>query len=196
MPKTKPAPASKTDNAQTAFLTRVALGLIARAEKKLGVGLDYTRKIAATDLRLLTRYNRLFGFLDPNKNCPPEAYHTARLRGALAADCGTCVEAEINLARRAGLSHSLIAMILKGTDGLPAPLAAVAQLADATTRDHSDAGDARETIRSAYGDTGLIELAYAMNGAALLPGIKRAMGYATACDLTLMRDLHKPDSTS
>lgn len=185
MPKTTPP-----NTPQNAFLTRIALLLIGRAERKLGVALDYTRQIARTDLRLLTRYNRLFGFLDPNRNCPPEAYHAARLRGALSADCGTCVEAEMNLARRARLPDPLIRAILTG-EGLPADLAAVVALADAVTGTRSDDPDARAAIVQAYGQAGLIELAYAMNGAALLPGIKRAMGHATACDLALMGGLHR-----
>ena len=170
------------------LLTQFAHRLIARAERRLGVALDYAHKIADTDLRLMTRYNRIFGVMDPRKHLPTDAYHVARLRGALAADCGSCVEAEIALARRAKLPDALICDIL--TDApLPAPLNHVARLSDAVTRDRTDAPDARDAIRAKYGEAGLIELAYAMNGAALLPGIKRAMGYATACDLALMKDL-------
>ncbi|MEL6957946.1 MAG: hypothetical protein AAGL89_03210 [Pseudomonadota bacterium] len=170
------------------MLTHIAMTLIARAERRLGVTLDYTRKIAATDIRLLLRYNKIFGFLDPNTKVPPLAYHTARLRGALAADCGTCVEAEINLARGAGLTSDQIDAVLAARyDDLPADIAAVAVLADAVTAHRVDASEARTRIIETYGHEGLIELSYAMNGAALLPGIKRAMGYATACDLTLLR---------
>ncbi len=192
---TQPAKPDSHADTRLAALTRIALLMIGRAEKRLGVGLDHTRHIARTDLKLLTRYNRLFGFLDPNRNCPKQAYHTARLRGALAADCGTCVEAEMNLARRAKLPDALIAAILRG-EGLPDDLAAVVALADATTRDRGDDSAAREAVRAAYGDAGLIELAYAMNGAALLPGIKRAMGDATACDLDMMRRVQRKDGSA
>lgn len=161
---------------------------ISKGEARIGVALDYTRKIAATDLRLLMRYNRIFGFLDPIKHVPPMAYHTARLRGALAADCGTCVQAEINLARAAGIDAKTCDAIVSGNYAtLPAPIAAVAQLSDAVTHTRTDAPVARGVVLDAYGDAGLIELSFAMNGAALLPGIKRAMGYATTCDLDLMR---------
>lgn len=173
------------------MLAKLAHFLIRRAEKRLGVGLDYTHEIADTNFGLLTRYNRLFGFLDPNRHVPAEAYHTARLRGALAADCGTCVEAEINLARHAGLNDNLIRAIVSGGD-LPASLAPVATLADAVTRDRADAVEARAAIVQSWGKSGLIELGYAMNGAALLPGIKRAMGHATTCDLTAMAKLMGP----
>lgn len=162
-------------------LTKFALVLIGRAEKKLGVALDYTRQIAATDIGLLTRYNRLFGFLDPVKHLPKEAYHAARLRGALAADCGTCVEAEINLALAAKLTKAQVRAIVYGE--ATGVLADVIALTDAVVRDRVDAPEARDAVKAAYGEAGLIELSYAMNGAALLPGIKRAMGYATQCNL-------------
>ncbi|AVO37161.1 hypothetical protein [Pukyongiella litopenaei] len=171
-------------------LHRLISFLIGRAEKRLGVTLDYTREIAGTDLRLLFRYNRIFGFLDPNNNVPVDAYHVARLRGALAADCGECVKAEINLARSAGLSAQLLDQVVSGQYAtLPAGLAAVATLADSVAGLRADNMEAREIVRAQYGDAGLIELAFAMNGAALLPGIKRAMGYTTACDPGLVRTL-------
>lgn len=162
--------------------------LIGRAESRLGVSLDYVRQIAGTDFGLLRRYNRVFGFLDPNRKVPAPAYHAARLRGALAADCGTCVEAEMNLARQAGLSGALIDQILAGRGPLiTEPLGAVIALSDAVVARREDDAEARDAVRAAWGEAGLIELAFAMNGAALLPGIKRAMGYATSCNLDVLR---------
>ncbi|WP_435661091.1 hypothetical protein [Leisingera caerulea] len=172
------------------MLTAVATFFIRRAEKRIGVSLDYVRHIARTNFSLLSRYNRIFGFLDPNRHVPAAAYHAARLRGALAADCGTCVEAEINLARAGGLDEELINAILRADfQTLPPELAPVVQLADAVTARREDDPEARSAVTGTYGDAGLIELSFAMNGAAMLPGIKRAMGHATACDLLVMRRL-------
>lgn len=165
-------------------LSKIARFFITRAERRVGVRFDYVHRIAEADLDLLGRYNRLFGFLDPNRKVPAVAYHAARLRGALAADCGTCVEAEINLARNAGVEGGTIDRILSD---LPREIAAVATLADAVTGRRADDPTARDIVRQAYGEAGLIEIASAMNGAALLPGIKRAMGFATACDLAVLR---------
>lgn len=170
------------------MLDRVTGFLISRAERRLGVALDYVRQIARTDLRLLLRYNRIFGMLDPNRHAPPAAYHIARLRGAVAADCGICVEAEITLARRAGLTGDMIARVLSADyAALAASEAAAARLADAVCARREDDPEARAVLVAAYGEAGLIELAFAMNGAALLPGIKRAMGHATACNLSVLR---------
>lgn len=164
--------------------------VIARAERRIGVDLDYARKIAQTDTGLMMRYGKIFGFLDPNRNVPADAYHVARLRGAVNADCGTCVEAEINLARAAGLSHNCITAVLQSQYSvLSDDLQAVATLADAVTGSRVDDPVARERVAQAYGEAGLIELSFAMNGAALLPGIKRAMGYATTCDINTLKKL-------
>jgi alkylhydroperoxidase family enzyme len=168
-------------------LKNIALFMILRAEKRLGVALDYVRQIAKTDVGLLTRYNRLFGTIDPRKHLPADAYHAARIRAALASDCGSCVQAEINLAKKSKLDPALIDALLSGSP-LKQPLASVVQLTDAVVANRQDASEARAEIIKAWGDTGLIELSFAMNGAAMLPGIKRAMGYATACDLTKLQN--------
>lgn len=170
------------------LLKKIASHLIAGAEKRVGVKFDYIHEIAQSDLSLLARYNKIFGFLDPNKKAPPLAYHAARLRGAIAADCGTCVEAEINLARQAGIDVAVINSILGANQsGLSEPILAVVRLSDAVVGSREDDPDARDVIRRAYGAAGLIEICYAMNGAALLPGVKRAMGHATRCDLSVLQ---------
>lgn len=175
---------------ESTVLTAIATYLIRRSERRIGVSLDYVHQIAQTSTSLLMRYNRIFGFLDPNRHVPADAYHTARLCGALAADCGTCVEAEINLAEAAGVPSSTIDAVLSGNEvALSDELRAVLRLATAVTAQRQDGPDARAAVVRAYGDAGLIELSFAMNGAAMLPGIKRAMGHATQCDLTLMRKL-------
>lgn len=100
------------------------------------------------------------------------------------------MEAEINLAKAAGLSSEVIGAALRSDlAALSEDLAAVARLADAVVRDRTDAPEDRARVLSAYGEAGLIELSYAMTGAALLPGVKRAMGYATVCSLDTLRKL-------
>jgi hypothetical protein len=172
------------------MMKKIAAALIRKSEKRIGVTFDYIHKIAETDMNLLTRYNRIFGFLDPNKNVPAAAYHAARIRGAAVSDCGVCVEAETNLAKIAKIPADIISDLLVGNyDNLPPEIAAVGKLADAVVGGHYDDPEAREMILKTWGDKALIELSFAMNGAALLPGVKRAMGYATACDISAMQKL-------
>jgi alkylhydroperoxidase family enzyme len=166
-------------------LKRLAASLISRAERRIGVSLDYVHTIAQTDLGLLRRYNRIFGMIDPNRHTPPLAYHAARLRGAAWADCGTCIHAERNLAAKANVTDAEVdALLSQNYQTLPDAVAAVAMLADAVVGAREDNAEARDQVRAAYGEAGLIEVSFAMNGAAFLPGIKRAMGHAQTCDLT------------
>lgn len=172
------------------MLKWIAEKIVVAAEKRIGVTLEYAHEIAQTDFGLMLRYGKVLGFLDPNKNVPAPAYHIARLRGAIAADCGTCVEAEINLAKNAKVPSEVIAAVLQSDySALPDELCAVARLADAVTAKREDAPEARAEISKAYGTAGLIEISFAMNGAALLPGIKRSMGYATVCDIQTIKKL-------
>ncbi|WP_138464913.1 hypothetical protein [Poseidonocella sp. HB161398] len=157
--------------------------LIGRTESRLGVGYPYVRRIAETNTRLLWRYRKFLAFLDPNQDVPPEAYHLARLRGALAMGCADCVESEIAQAKAAGLREGLIREFLTASPGeLPGPLGDVMALADAVVARRSDDPEARDRVRAAFGEDGLIELAFAMNGAAMIPGVKRAMGFSGSTD--------------
>ena len=171
-------------------LSFLTLALVRRAEKRVGVTFDYVRHIARTSTPLLIRYNRVFAMIDPRHHLPPEVYHAARIRAAVASDCGTCVEAETNLARNSGLSDDLIDAILSGISSDPT-LKATISFTDATIADRSDAAQDREILRQALGEKGLIELALAMNGAAFLPGVKRALGFATTCNIEVHRKTTK-----
>lgn len=172
------------------LLRRILHYVINRSERRVGVKFEYVHHIADTSVGLLWRYTKIFRFLEPNTSVPRECYHAARLRGAIAAGCGTCVEVEINLAYTAKVDHVLVRRILLSDyASLPMEVAAVGYLADAVVGQRIDHPEARSLLRNAYGDAGLIELAFAMNGAALLPGIKRALGYANACDIRHIHDL-------
>jgi len=170
------------------MIVKIVKYLIGRSEARIGVKFDYVHKIDETDIGLLSRYNKIFGFLDPNRKVPPLAYHTARITGALSADCGTCVQAEINLAKNAGMENAIISKILHfDIDDFPPEIIATAQLAKSVTSERIDNPEARNIIQDTFGEKGLIEISFAMSGAALLPNVKRAMGYATACDINLMK---------
>ena len=98
------------------------------------------------------------------------------------------VPSVINLARNAGLEKATLSKILRSElDGFPPEIVATANLVQAVVHDRVDDPEARKVILDAWGEKGLIEISFAMSGAALLPNVKRAMGYATACDINLMK---------
>ena len=172
------------------ILSAISIRFISAAENRLGVRLDYVRRIARLNTPLLLRYNRIFRILDPRKHLPADAYHTARLRAAMAADCGTCVEAEINLALQSGLTKEFLRSVMKGQSN-SAAISAIIALTDAVIRDCTDDGTARQTICDVYGEMALTELALVITQASALPSIKRTMGFATTCNMDSFRALNE-----
>ena len=60
--------------------------------------------------------------------------------------------------------------------------AEVAEFARAVVGPHEDGGARRESIRARIGDRALAELALGIAAAGAFPRIKRALGFASACE--------------
>ncbi|MEM1056831.1 MAG: carboxymuconolactone decarboxylase family protein [Bacteroidota bacterium] len=152
------------------------------AEQKLGAPVDYLRFVAEHDPVAAVK----FGLLQPatahRKTLPAEVYHAARIAATQTADCGTCVQIEVNAAREAGVSAEAVRAVLAGTASGEAVQDAIA-FARQTAR-HEDPGeDLRERIVARYGERGLVEVSLAVTTALAYPTMKRALGFATACSL-------------
>lgn len=130
-----------------------------------GVSVEHVHQSARTDFGLLMRCNRLSGFLDAKRKVPALAYPAARLWGEVSADCGTGIEAEVNLARRAGIETTLVDALLSGHYTLlPSAITAVSELSTAEAPRDEDAPKAREILHATWREAGLIDLCFARNG--------------------------------
>ena len=106
----------------------------------------------------------------------------ARIVATRDEDCGTCVQMEVNLARKAGVpAEQLRAVLERRPQDLPPALAAVYGFAESVvTADYDDASW-REKVKALYGEEGLVEVALAIASARFFPVTKRALGYAVSC---------------
>lgn len=157
-----------------------------RLEAQMGASFEHMRAIGRVSTSLFVRYANVSWAMERaarNAIAPKDAYHAARIRGAQAADCGSCVQIEVNLATKAGLAPDLIRAILNGEVTPESPLAAVCAWTDATMGERVDDTEHREIVQAHYGQKAMIEISYAMNAAAFYPGVKRALGYAVACQI-------------
>ncbi|OZC03764.1 carboxymuconolactone decarboxylase family protein [Rubricoccus marinus] len=152
---------------------------LSRTEASLGVPVDYLRYVADHDPAALLK----FGLLQPatahRKVLPPEVYHAARIAATQAADCGTCVQVEVNAARASGVAPEAIRAVLAG-EPLSVPEADAVSFARMTAGGE-DPTEPRQRLRERFGDRGVVELALAVATAQAYPTIKRALGFATAC---------------
>ena len=149
-----------------------------------GVSLDYLRHIARTSLPSFFKFALFTPLARHRRRLPPDAYHVARLVATQHEDCGTCVQIEVNLARRAGVAANVLRAALKGEpDELPAELADVYRFAQAVVEAGGAEVEWRERVRERYGEAALVEMALAIAAARVFPTTKRALGYAASCAL-------------
>ena len=151
-------------------------------ERDLGESADYLRFMVGASLPAFLAFTKVLAVADHRRKLPIDAHHVARLVATRDADCGTCVRIEIRLAKKAGVPVDVIrAVIDKGPERLPAPLADVYRFTESVVTARYDEAPLRERIRAAYGDAALVELALAIAACQVFPTVKRALGYATSC---------------
>ncbi|HYP15715.1 MAG TPA: hypothetical protein VEQ65_00780, partial [Opitutus sp.] len=157
--------------------------LIRRQERALDTRLDYLREIAESSPAAFLK----FGLIAPlglhRRFLPKDAWHVARVTGAFAEDCGTCVQIAINLARRDGVPASFLrAIVGDDPDSLPFSLRDV-YLFTRSIAARRDEPELRATLRERYGADGLIEIGLAAAVSRVIPTLKRALGHAQSCAL-------------
>jgi len=116
------------------------------------------------------------------EHAPVEAAFTVRLLATMTEDCGPCVQLLVHHATDARMASDQIEAVLTRDPSAMNPVVTLAYCyADAVLNRRPDVGDAREAVRSRWGNKGLIDLALSMQGARLYPMIKIALGYAVEC---------------
>ena len=154
------------------------------AERALGgVSVEYLRHVARTSLPAFFKFGLFMPLAAHRRKLPSAAYHVARLVATRHEDCGTCVQIEVNLARKSGVPvETLRAALADRVAELPPDLADVYRFARAIAA-AEDEPDLRARLRTHYGEEAFVELALAIAAARVFPTTKRALGYATSCAL-------------
>ncbi|MGD9719969.1 MAG: hypothetical protein AB7O59_02000 [Pirellulales bacterium] len=155
---------------------------ISAAERRLGVPAEYMRHILHVSLRAFLKFTKIMPLAEYHRVLPADAFHVARLAATREEDCGSCLQIEINLAKRDKVKPQIIRACVNGKlEDIPEQLADVYRFAEAVVRRTGDDEMYRERIRELYGDEGLVELAMAIAVCRVFPTTKRALGYAQSC---------------
>jgi hypothetical protein len=116
------------------------------------------------------------------EHAPVEATLTVTLVATMTEDCGPCTQLLVHYAREAKMATDQIEAVLTGDLAAMNLVVALAyRYADAVLNRRTDVGEVRDSVRSHWGNKGLIDLALSMQGARLYPMIKIALGYALEC---------------
>ncbi|HEV2881142.1 MAG TPA: hypothetical protein VGX24_07675 [Pyrinomonadaceae bacterium] len=167
------------------MLRQLILRQLDAQECKLGgVSIDYLRHVARTSLPAFFKFALFTPLAAHRRALPADAYHVARIVATQHEDCGTCVQIEVNLARRDGVAPEVLrAAVKRRPEELPAALADVYRFAQAVVEADGAEGEWRERVREQYGEEALVEMALGIAAARVFPTTKRALGYATSCAL-------------
>ena len=164
-------------------MNRWLLGkLLAWGERQLGVPTEYAWHLRDVEPNRLWRFSLIKAIEGPRRFTPPEVWHAAGLAAAMVEDCGPCVQIHVNLALKDRVDAQVLRALVAGElDKVPPHVATAFRYGDAVARGVM-ADDLREEIRKAWGERGLIELAFTVATARFYPAIKRGMGYAHPCE--------------
>jgi len=166
------------------MIRNLILKQLAREERSLGESLDYVRHILRTSLPAFFKFALFTPLSQHRRKLPPTPYRVARIVATRDEDCGTCVQIEVNLARRDGVPDDVIHAVLNDRhEDLIPELSEIYRFTKAVVEASGDEEELRQRIRERYGEEGLVELALGMAAARVFPVTKRALGYATSCAL-------------
>ena len=164
------------------MLRAIIEGRISAAEHRLGVPADYMRHILNVSMRAFLKFAKIMPVAEYRRVLPREPYHVARIVAAREEDCGSCLQIEINSAKRDKVKPMIVRAVLNGKpDNLPEELADVYRFAEAVVRRTGEDEIYRERMRELYGEEGLVELAIAIAMCRVFPTTKRALGFAKSC---------------
>jgi len=128
------------------------------------------------------KFAKLFDLARHRDIAPPAAIHAAKLVGAMAEDCGPCVQLVVNFAREAGVAPSDISAVLRhDAEGMSADAALGFRFAEAVVWRLPEEDELRDAVRAQWGEKGVIDLALAIAVGRVFPMTKAGMGYAKAC---------------
>lgn len=107
----------------------------------LGESVDYLRHMVRVSLRAFFAFAKILSISKYRRTLPVEAASVARIVATRDEDCGTCVQIEVNLGRKAGVPvDQLRAVIERRPQDLPPSLSAVYGFAESVvTADYQDA---------------------------------------------------------
>ena len=77
-------------------------------ERALGVSLDYVRYILRTSLSSFLKFSLFMPLSKNRRSLPASPYSVGRIVATRDEDCGTCVQIEVNLAKKAGVPIAVL----------------------------------------------------------------------------------------
>ena len=113
---------------------------------------------------------------------PVDASFAAKITGAMAEDCGPCVQLTVDMALAVGMAKDQIEAVLRRDPRAMNDATTLGfRFADAVVRRSADDDEFRDAVRAQWGQKGVIDLTLALQLGRMFPMVKAGLGYAKEC---------------
>jgi alkylhydroperoxidase family enzyme len=149
--------------------------------KRYDFDASYMRAMVRDAPEAFFKFARVADASQHRKAAPVDAIFAAKLVGTVAEDCGPCTQLVVNMAREAGMAEDQIAAVLeRNEEAMERDTALGFRLANIIVH-HGEDDPARDAVRSAWGERGVIEISLAVALTRVFPMMKAGMGYHQEC---------------
>lgn len=151
---------------------------------KLGEPVDWAKYVVDKALVIFFKYVMAIPLLDQWRYSSAKAVSVARLVAVQSEDCGSCVQIEINTAKRRNVEPEIIRNTLRKNYALlEEPCREVALFAEAVIGRTGNEIEIGDKLKGRMGEKAFVEIAIAISTARFYPTVKRALGFSTACKI-------------
>jgi predicted nucleotidyltransferase len=158
--------------------------LLTSGERQLGESVDWARYMLKTSIGATLKYFMFIPFSTHGRKASSNEITVARLISVKKESCGSCVQIEINLAKQFGVKREVIQSTLRGEYSMLGPnLELVAKFSESILTQDGNEMELKRKLVEIFGEKIHVEICLALATAKVYPIAKRAMGFATACNL-------------
>ena len=156
--------------------------LIRKQEAVTGESADFMRDIYAGNPGAFWRFAMFVPMSRVAGTLPLDAACAVRIAASHAEDCGPCLQTTITLSLAAGANPDMLrAAVASNTTAMDEKTRIAFEFAEAIIAHDIRAEELRPVIEAWWGKAGITEIALAIASTRVYPMVKRAMGYAHAC---------------
>ena len=160
----------------------IARKMLDQFERHYNYDVSYMRSMLEISPAAFFKFAKLTDISRHSESAPVNALYATKITGAVAEDCGPCVQLVVTMAREAGMEDDQIAAVLeRDMQAMSEDTALGFSFADAIVHRTPLEDEIRSSVRAHWGDKGVIDLALALQIGRMFPMVKTALGFAKTC---------------
>ena len=135
------------------------------------------------------KFSAITALAQHREAAPADAAFAAKLTGAVAEDCGPCVQLVVRMAQEAGMDDAQIeAVLTRDPSAMNQDATLGFRFADALVRRQPYLDGIRDEVEARWGEAAVIDLTFAVQIGRVFPMVKAGLGFAKTCERVRIGD--------